>query len=333
MQLEAIKVFCDLATLRSFSKAAAANGKSQPAVSRIVHELERRLKGQLIDRSHRPLLLTPLGQAYFEGCRQLLEQYLQLEASLIQSPPLALTVRVAAIYSVGLSDIHQYKERFEAEHPHVRAHVDYLHPEQVYERIRDGAADFGLVSFPRLARDLVVLPWREEEMVVACPPGHPLAQFSSVRLEQLAGEKFVAFEERLTIRHEIDRLLGDHGVTVEVAAAFDNIESIKKGIEVGAGLALLPEPTFRQEVQDGSLRAVRLEGSALIRPLGIVYRRKVPPGAAAGDFIRLLRGDGSPPPLDDAGAFSASQETATGPSTNGRSTHRNGRPRMKRTTK
>ncbi len=320
MQLEAIKVFCDLASLRSFSKAAAANRKSQPAVSRIVHELERRLGGQLIDRSHRPLQLTALGQAYYEGCKRLLEQFLALEASLIQSPPLALTVRVAAIYSVGLSDMGQYVERFEALHPHVRAHVDYLHPESVYERIREGAADFGLVSFPRPTRDLGVVSWREEEMVVACAPNHPLAELVAVPIERLEGEKYVAFEVGLDIRREVDRLLREHEINVQVVLAFDNIETIKKGIEVGAGLALLPEPTFRQEVRTGTLRAVRLEGCRMVRPIGIIYRRRPPPGGAARDFINLLRGTDTPLPLDDAGASS----------TDGSPQHRNGRPRKQR---
>ena len=255
MQLEAIKVFCDLASLRSFSKAAAANHRSQPAVSRIVHELERRLGGKLIDRSRRPLQLTELGQAYYEGCKRLLEQYLELESSLSRSgPAMSMTIHVAAIYSVGLGDMGQYIERFEAEHPHARVHMEYLHPDQVYERVHDGTADFGLVSFPRPSKDLTVLPWRDEEMVVACPPSHPLAALESVPVGKLDGEKFVAFEKGLVVRREIDRFLREHGVGVEVVLEFDNIENIKKGIEFGQGLSLLPEPMRQREQRSGVLR-------------------------------------------------------------------------------
>jgi DNA-binding transcriptional LysR family regulator len=296
MQLEAVKIFCDVASLRSFSKAAAANDRSQPAVSRIIHELEARLNGALIDRSHRPLRLTPLGEAYYQGCKRLLEQYLELEASLIQSPPsLAITVRVAAIYSVGLGDMGQLVERFESDHPHVRVHVDYLHPDQVYERTRSGEVDLGLVSFPRRSSDLSVLSWREEEMVVACPPDHPLARAGAVDPSRLDGEKFVAFDDGLSIRREIDRFLREHDVSVEVVHQFDNIENIKKGIEAGAGLALLPEPMLRQEVRTGSLRAVPLKGARLVRPLGIIHRRRPPLGSAAQDLVDLLRGADAPP--------------------------------------
>src|SRR3954463_8566204 len=143
MQLETIKVFCDLINLGSFSKAAKANELSQPTVSRFVHQLEERLGGQLVDRSKRPLQPTALGRAYYEGCKRLLEQYAELEASLRGSEnERSLTVRVAAIYSVGLGDMGQHVERFRAEHPGARVQVEYLHPDQVYHRVRDRQADF-----------------------------------------------------------------------------------------------------------------------------------------------------------------------------------------------
>src|SRR4051812_8670685 len=221
MQLEALKVFCDVAELRSFSKAAEANQRTQSAVSRVLQELENRLGAQLIDRSRRSLPLTPLGQVYYEGCKRLLDQFLELETSIRQAQgQMALTVRVAAIYSVGLGDIRQHVERFEQQHAHVKVQIDYLHPSQVYERIRQGCSDFGLVSYPRASRDLTVLPWREEEMVVACTPAHPLAGRPDVAPAVLEGQDFVAFEKGLAIRQETDRFLRRHGVGVRVVLEF-----------------------------------------------------------------------------------------------------------------
>ena len=189
MQFEALQVFCDIVRCRSFSQAAATQQPplTQSAVSQIVHQLEKRLGVQLINRSTRPLQLTPLGQAYYQGCKELVERYLELEASIKQGrPQLTATVQVAAIYSVGLGDMGQYVERFAAEQPFARVHVEYLHSNRVVEKVRDGSVDLGLVSFPRKSRNLVVLPWREEEMVLACQPSHPLARQTSVRLAQLA---------------------------------------------------------------------------------------------------------------------------------------------------
>lgn len=290
MQLEALKVFCDVAELRSFSKAAQANERTQSAVSRMLQELESRLDVQLIDRSRRSLPLTPLGQVYYEGCKRLIEQYLELETSILHArSQMALTVRVAAIYSVGLGDVRQHVACFERQHAHVKVHIDYLHPDQVYERVREGAADLGLVSYPHPSRDLTALPWREEEMVLACPPAHLLARKSTVELAALDGEKFVAFEKGLVIRQEVDRFLRRHAVRVSVVAEFDNVETIKKGIEVGAGVAILPEPMLRQEVVAGSLRALHLTGCQLHRPLGIIHRRHHRLGSSALAFIEFLQ--------------------------------------------
>src|SRR5262249_2480137 len=178
MQIESLKVFCDVARLRSFSQAAQSQVKpiTQSAASQVVSQLETRLGVQLIDRSTRPLQLTPLGQRYYEGCRLLLEQYAELEASIRTAhAQLAGVVNIAAIYSVGLGDMGHYVQEFKDEHPDVTVHLEFLHPDRVYEKVRDGSADLGLVSFPRRSPKLEALPWREEPMVLACSPVHPLA--------------------------------------------------------------------------------------------------------------------------------------------------------------
>jgi DNA-binding transcriptional LysR family regulator len=296
MQMETMKIFCDLVSLRSFSRTAEANELSQPTVSRLVHQLEERLGGQLIDRSRRPLQPTAMGQAYYEGCKRLLQQYAELEVSLRQSQSeRALTVHVAAIYSVGLGDMGQYVERFQTDNPHAKVQVEYLHPNQVYQRVRDELADLGLVSFPSHARDLSVLPWREEEMVVACAPGHPLARFRTISPARLDGEKIVAFDSGLVIRRKVDRFLRNQGVKTDVVFEFDSIENIKKAVEVGSGFALLPEPTIRQEVQAGTLLGLCLQGARMVRPLGIIHRRQPQLGSATLAFIDLLRTNGASP--------------------------------------
>ncbi len=302
MQLESLKVFCDIVNFRSFSKAAEENDLPQPTVSRWVHQLEVRLGGQLFDRSKRPFQLTPLGQAYYEGCKRLLEAV--PGAGSVPAPrsgtSWTLNVRVAAIYSVGLWDMGRYVEQFESLQPHARVHIDYVHPDQVYQRVLDGTVDLGLVSFPGRLRELTVLPWREEEMVVACSPTHPLALLQTVQPVRLDGEKFVAFDKDLDIRREIDRFLRDRRIVVDVVLEFDNIENIKKGVEVSGGVSLLPEPTLRQELQAGTLRVLHLEGPRFVRPLGIIHRRRQLPGSAAPGFYRPAAGGRNLPSADDS---------------------------------
>lgn len=294
MPLETLKVFCDLVNFRNFSKAARVNGLSQPTVTRMVRELETHLGGELIDRSKRPLQLTALGQAYFDGCKGVLEQYAEMESSLRRAHEArAATVRVAAIYSVGLGDMGLYIERFESRFPHARVQMEYVHPDQVYQRIRMGAADLGLLSFPARSRELTVLPWRDEDMVVVSCPSHPLARSKTVRPNRLDGQKYVAFDKGLVIRREVDRFLRQHGAAVDVQFEFDNIENIKKAIAIGAGIALLPEPTIRQELEAGTLRARPLEGGGLVRPLGIIHRRQTRLGQASLGLIDLLCENGT----------------------------------------
>lgn len=310
MQFEALHVFCDVVRYRSFSKAARANDLSQPAVSQIVSQLENRLQVQLIDRSTRPLQLTEPGQSYYEGCRDLVARYMELEAAIRQThAALALTLQVAAIYSVGLGNMGCLIEQFTQLHPNARVHIEYLHPDRVYERVLDGTADLGLVSYPRKMRELTILPWREETMVLACGPRHPLADKSGVKPADLHGWKYIGFEQGLMIRREVDRFLREAGVEVENEHVFDNIENIKKAVEESGGVALLPEPTMRREVQAGTLIALPLLDCALVRPVGIIHRRHYKLSVTAQRFIDLLR----------------QSERDRSPHINGRDGQRNGR--------
>jgi len=290
MHLETLKIYCDVARYRSFSRAAAANDITQSAVSQMIAQLERRLNVQLIDRSSRPLQLTPAGRVFYDGCRDLLQRFQELQRSLVSGlQHLQLPVRLAAIYSVGLRDMGQYVERFRRMEPRANVQIEYLHPDQVYQRVLDGTADLGLVSFPKSSRKLLAVPWREEEMVVVCPPQHPWSRRGHIRVRELRGQPYVHFEQGLVIRRQVDRFLRHHGAPVQVVMEFDNIENIKKAVEAGAGVALLPEPTVAREVEAGTLIALPLADAVFVRPLGIIYRRSPRLSLAAQRFLEVLR--------------------------------------------
>ncbi len=124
-------------------------------------------------------------------------------------------------------------------------------------------------------------------MIVACAPRSPLAQKLAIRADDLKGQKYVHFDRHLVIRKMVDRFLREQGVVVEVALEFDNIENIKPAVALGAGIALLPEPTVR-EVAARTLAAVPLFGCRLTRPLGVIQRRRQRLGSAARLFLDLL---------------------------------------------
>lgn len=294
MYFEAVKIFCDVVRHRSFSRAAAANRISQSAVSQNVLQLEKSLGVRLIDRSKRPFQLTPEGQVYFEGCKGLVERYYAVEAEVkTLRNEIAGPVNVAAIYSVGLGDMSRLIQEFAQQYPRASVRLAYLHPDRVYENVLSEQADIGLISYPRSGKDLVALTWRNEPMVVACPPGHRLAGRSSVMGRDLMGERFVAFDEGLTIRKEIDRQLRRHRVDVQVTVAFDNIETIKRAVEIGEGISILPEPTLRKDIQAGTLVAVPLTAPQLHRPLAIIHRRSGLLSRTVQRFIDFIREHGN----------------------------------------
>ncbi len=297
MQLESIKIFCDVVRWASFSRGARENGISQSSASQVVHQLEVRLGVKLIDRSKRPLVPTPEGKVYYDGCKELVGRYLEVEnrvKSLENDRKLTGTVRVAAIYSVGLHHMSRYVEQFRQEYPEVDVRIDYLHPTRVIENVIGGAADLGLVSFPRKWPELTAIPWREEEMVLAVHPSHRFAGLAEIDAKALDGERFVGFEPELPIRRAVDRFLRNHGVHVRVVLEFDNIETIKRAVEVPSGVAILPEPTLAGEVKAGMIRAIRFQDRRPTRPLAIIHRRSEQPGLAASRFLELLtRVDGT----------------------------------------
>jgi DNA-binding transcriptional LysR family regulator len=292
MHIKSLKVFCDVVRRRSFSRAAAENGLSQSGASQLVQQLEERLAVKLIDRSKRPFVLTPEGEVFYDGCRNLVERYDALEDRVrTLHEEVVGRVRVASIYSVGLHHMSRYIQDFLSQHPKANVRLEYLHPHRVYEAIEADKADLGLVSYPKSSRAIRAIHWRVEPMLLVCAPKHALAGRRRVAWRELHGQSFVGFDSELTIRREIDSVLGAHGVETQVAMEFDNIETIKRAIEIDAGVSLLPAPTVAREIDSGTLVAVPLEDNELVRPLGIIYRRGKQLNSTTRRFIELLQSE------------------------------------------
>ena len=292
MHLRDLDLFCEVAHLGSFSKAAKAHGMSQPAASEIVKSIEEHLGCELLNRSVRPLELTPEGHIYYAGCRQLLDEYRRLEDRVLQRRDKVVgPVRVGAIYSVGLLQMDGYVREFERLYPDAALDLQYLHPEEVLARVASEEVDLGLMSFPPKRSDLNCIPWQDQPIVVVVPPEHPLAKRDWVKAEELEGENLVGFTADLQMRTETDKWLKHAKVHVSVVHAFDNIENIKRAVEVGSGIALLPVPTVRREVELGSLVAIPLEDVTWFRRLALIHKRTKPFTTAITRFLELLQQD------------------------------------------
>ena len=289
------KLFRDIAHARSLSKAAAMNGISQSAATQHIQELEKRLGVQLLDRSTRPLGLTPGGKLYAELCRDVLRREEDFTAALDEiKAETEGTVRVASIYSIGLSEMPRLREEFLRACPGAQLHIELLRPNKVYEAVLEGEADLGFISYPEHRRDLSVIPWREERMTVAVYPSHALARRRNLVPADLNGQDFIAFDEEVIIRRELDRFFRDNGVTISIVMQFDNIQSIKEAVALGSGISILPERTMLTEVEQGRLISIPMQAPELVRPTGIIHRRKKKFTRAAREFLKMVVGAEEP---------------------------------------
>jgi len=286
---ENLKLFRDIAQTKSISRGATLNEISQSAASQYMQEMERRLGVTLLDRTTRPLALTPAGKLFFDLCRDVLRREEQFQLLLDNLKGLVEgAVRVASIYSIGLSEMSRLQDEFAARFPHAQLHVDYLRPDKVYEALLADQADLGLVSYPVGTKELAVIPWREEEMAVAAPPSHPLAKKKVLVPADLNGQEFVGFDEELMIRRELDHFFREQGIEIQLAMQFDNIQMIKEAVALGSGISILPARTMQAEIAQGRLVAIPLHAPELVRPVGIVHRKRKRFSHAVESFLELL---------------------------------------------
>lgn len=289
MIFENLKLFRDIAQTKSISRGATLNEISQSAASQYMQEMERRLGVTLLDRTTRPLALTPAGKLLFDLCRDVLrrEEQFQMQLDNLKGS-VEGAVRVASIYSIGLSEMSRLQDEFAARFPHAQLHVDYLRPDKVYEALLADQADLGLVSYPVGTKDLAVIPWREEEMTVAAPPTHPLAKKKMLVPADLNGQEFVGFDEELMIRRELDHFFHEQGIEIQLAMQFDNIQMIKEAVALGSGISILPARTMQAEIAQGRLVSIPLHAPELVRPVGIVHRKRKRFSHAVESFLELL---------------------------------------------
>jgi DNA-binding transcriptional LysR family regulator len=290
MQIESLKVFCDLAETESFTKAAQVNGVTQSAVSQQISSLERTFKSLLIERSKKKFRLTREGQVLYDFSKQIIQTYDTLNNKLQEIKDIISgTIRVATIYSIGLHDLPPYIKRFMKEYPTVNIHVEYRRSNQVYEDVLGNVVDLGLVAYPSKDSKLETISLRKDTLVMICHPQHPFAKMKSTKLKTITGQKFVGFEPDIPTRKALDKILKEYGVEVQTVMEFDNIETVKRAVEIDAGISIVPESTISQEVSKQTLAAVKLEDGDFFRPLAVIYKKNKVLSPAMKQFIAVLK--------------------------------------------
>ena len=290
MHIETLKVFCDVVETGSFSMAASQNFITQSAVSQQLRTLESKYHCKLLERGRSGAKPTPAGDILYHASRDILERYREIETQLQESAKVVSgSLRIAIVYSVGLHELPPYLKEYLREFPQVNVHVEYSRPNKIYDDVIAGRIDLGIVAYPAKHPQVTVINFREDRLVLVVPPNHAFSGLRKINIGRLDGETFVGYERDISTRKAIDQLFKDHNINARYAGEYDNIETIKRAVEIEQGIAIVPLASVQHELAQGTMKVVLLAEATLLRPLGIIHKKGRHLSPAAVKFIDVLR--------------------------------------------
>lgn len=291
MHIETLKVFCDLVDLESFSLAAERNFITQSAVSQQIRSLEDKFKRRLLERvrGRREVKLTPAGDVFYKESKKVLAAYDEMQESLRGIVgKIGGTVKVATVYSVGLHELPVKVREFMTKFPAAKIDLEYSRTTRVVRDVLSGTVELGVLAFPEPRRGLTIVPMPDNRLVLIAPPDHKFATRKKVKVTDLQGQDFVLFERDVPTRKAMDKIFKENAVEVKKVAEFDNIETIKRAVEVGFGLAIVPETAVTEAKRAGTLAVVELAEKYWVRSVGVIHRSDRNLSLAAKKFVQLL---------------------------------------------
>jgi LysR family transcriptional regulator, transcriptional activator of the cysJI operon len=295
MHIQNFKTFCDLVETKSFSKAARLNEVTQSAVSQQLKAMESHYDMLIIDRNQKKFRLTPQGTILYSTFKEILALYEKLNCEIQEMRNIVSgTIQISTVNSIGLHELPPYLKSFIKEFPSVNARVEYRRANLVYEDVLHGTADIGLVAFPVNHKELTTINFAQDELVVAMNPGHPLAKKKHLSIGNLQGEDFISFERDIPTRKATDEMLSNAGVEISIVMEFDNVETVKRALEINAGIAILPGNTVTNETERNQLVASKLDNGRHVRPLAIIHKKNRMLTPALRSFVELMKSN----PLD-----------------------------------
>jgi DNA-binding transcriptional LysR family regulator len=237
------------------------------------------------------LELTAAGELFYRAARDIVDRYDQLSSEMNSLKSAAQSrINVGAIYSIGMHSLPEYIKRFMVKRPSVNVHVAYFISEKIYELVLAGELDIGLVAVPKRDKRLDVYEFEDEPLVLACSSKHPLAKQSQIDIHKLQQERFIGFEEGVPTRDWIDGIFQRYNIIIRPAMEFDNIETVKRAVEINSGVSILPRTALSQELAAGTIKAIEFSNERFVRPTGILVRKDRVISQETRYLIELLRG-------------------------------------------
>ena len=289
MHVENFKIFSDLVESESFSRAAKLNGITQSAVSQQLRAMEKHFNILIVDRSQKQFRLTREGKKLYDSAKEILYLYDKLNSELQEMKKvISGTIHISTVYSIGLHELPPYVKAFLGAYPDVNIRVEYRRANMVYEDILSNSIDLGLVAYPQNHKQLEILPFHDDILILVVSPEHPLADCKAVDIEDIAGQKFIGFEPDIPTRKATDLIFREAKVESEPIMEFDNVETVKRAVEINAGIAILPQTTVVREVAQGLLKVIPFKSKVYKRPLALIHRKGRVLTPAMRKLIELL---------------------------------------------
>ena len=289
MTFEDLRVFCTVASARSFSKAARKLRRTQPAVSQAIRRLEQAAGERLIDRTSRDGTLTDAGTLLLEYGQRLLT--LADEAS--QAVGALREIRKGRVV-VGANDAGVYAvlpliEAFQHQHPAIVIDVRRVSARQMAHEVLLRSIDAGVVTFSPPEAELQSVVIGSDELVLLVRPDDPLAGRDQISMEEMGRQTIVAHNDPSPARDQVLRLFEQRHAPLNIRLSLPSLDGVKRAVEMGLGVALLPQRCALAEIERGDLTVVRVPELRVPRQVRLVSRRESSLSHAARAFVEMAK--------------------------------------------
>jgi DNA-binding transcriptional LysR family regulator len=290
MDISQLEVFLSVAREKSFSRAAEALHRTQPAVSQAVRRLEGELGEPLFDRSSKDGTLTAAGKVLFDFAQQMMNLRHHAHTAMRELRDLhrgKLTLSANEYTVMGLLPLIPI---FRARHPHIKIEVKRSLASRIPSEILERDAEIGVVTFKPSEASIRSIPVTTDELTLVVAPDHPLAGRQIISVKELGAETFIAHNVPSPYRERVVKTFEKHRTPLNISMEMPTLEAIKRMVEDRMGVALVPRLTAQTEIERGLLVGLTVKEMRLERKLHLVYRRGATLSHAAKAFLRVARG-------------------------------------------
>jgi DNA-binding transcriptional LysR family regulator len=289
MTLEDLRVFATVAAERSFSRAARKLRRTQPAVSQAIRRLELGTGERLVDRSSRDGTLTDAGDLLLDYATRVLRLVDEAAGAVADLRDIKKGRVVIGANEGNVYAVLPLIEAFHKVHPGVLVDVRRIHARQLPQEVILHAVDFGVLTFNPPERELLSFPLGTDELVLLVRPDHPLAGRRQITMEEMGRQAVIAHNDPSPARERVLRLYEQRHAPLNIRMSLPSLDGIKRAVEMGLGVALLPRRCAQQEIARGQLAEVRVPELRSPRHVRFVYRRKGELSHAAQAFLDVAR--------------------------------------------